>query len=201
MGSCLIITLFAGICFTLTGNLIGLTGYSWWKSAPYDHGLWRYCRTLPGNRGKIFYIRSDLFNSHREYFVATVLLGVSCGFIAASAIATVLSYFYRNEIKIKIINELASTFFIFVAAALGWSALIYIEVKLEDQFNNMDRGWSNIFCLLGYIASIEVLIQSIIMAVGSIKSTTSTTGTIVQVECYEGEGNESHNKPQVKFLL
>lgn len=193
-------TLFTGICITLTCNLIGLTGYSWWHSSPYDHGLWRYCITLPGSRGRLYYIREDLINNYPHYFKTTVLLGVSCGFIIIAGISNLLVYHYRNETKKKIINQGLCAISMFIAVTLGFSAMLYAEVKLKANFDDMTRSWSNIMCWLGYVVSLITLVQSIIVVIMSVKNVTSSTGSIVQVECYDN-GKGMNSKEQGKFLL
>ena len=198
MGSRSIITLSAGICFTLAGNLIGLTGYSWWRTDNFDHGLWRYCETLPGTRGRLYHIRKNLA-SHKEYFIATILLGVSCGFLIISFVSTTLAFVYQDIIKRKNINLIVSAVSVFLASILGLSSLIYIEVVMKQQFVIMDRSWSNICCWLGYGVSVFVFILSVHIVYVDIKTSTRTAAIMVEVGPLKCSEDKEHK--QVKFRL
>jgi len=207
MGSCVHLIFLISVSFSIAGNLIGLTGYSWWTTQEYDHGLWRYSHTLSGNRGRYYYIRQDLLNSHGEYYITTLLLATSCVFIVASAICETLIYFdciQRAQNKGIQIEEQCCGKLLFVVSIIsmcfahvcGFGALVYVERALENNFKIMTRGWSNVGCWLGYVVGAVLFTAGCV--VSCVKRTSNGVFSIVQVEPYAGDSN---NAPEVKSLF
>merc|ERR1712193_151230 len=153
MGSCVHLILLIGIFFSLVGNLIGLTGYSWWTTGQYEHGLWRYCHHLSGGRGHEYHTRDNLLHQHGEYYVATLLLAISTLFLIISAICTTVVYFdccFDHRSLCRRFNSVVCVVSVCGSVVSGFGALVYVELSLAHNFAAMTRGWSSIGCWVGY---------------------------------------------------
>jgi len=149
----LLILNFICVCLALAGNIASLTGYAWWKTSTHqDLGLWRECHMDVNNHMKCT-ILENLFSTeeiHLDRFIVLVLLIVSCGMIFLSLIIILCMFcclkskgcWYCGVVKVAML--------MFLGGGAGLAALVFAEVRFEDNFRKHTRGWSNI---VGWVGS------------------------------------------------